>query len=155
MSARWLAIIALAMLCGVVSATSWHDDSHYVSNGPRSGYYIVRPGSQLERQLGLGGAPTINSADPFRHGYGADALAFRFDRMGVLAGPPAYIVQALPNDFYIHRLASLIRGHSTVHDVEALLGRAERLERLSNGFIIYYVIEVYNPFEDRSRRGNH
>jgi hypothetical protein len=74
-------------------ATSWDDDSHYVSLGPRNGYYIVRPDSQLLRQLGLYEAPVIDTADPLRHGYGADALAFRFNRTGVLIAPPAYIAR--------------------------------------------------------------
>jgi hypothetical protein len=34
-------------------AASWNDDSHYVSLGPRSGYYIVRLGSPLSHQLGV------------------------------------------------------------------------------------------------------
>jgi len=50
------------------SATSYHDDSHYVSLGPRTGYYIVRPDSALSYQLGVAAAPTIDIADPFRHG---------------------------------------------------------------------------------------
>jgi len=34
-------------------ATSWDtDDSHYVSLGPRNGYYIVQPDSHLFRQNG-------------------------------------------------------------------------------------------------------
>ena len=42
-----------------ISAASWDDDSHYVSLGPRNGYYIVRRDSQLIRQLGLYEAPVI------------------------------------------------------------------------------------------------
>jgi hypothetical protein len=30
-----------------VFATSWQDNSHYVALGPRTGYYIVRPGSAI------------------------------------------------------------------------------------------------------------
>ena len=59
-----------------VSAASWDDDSHYVSLGPRNGYYIVQPDSKLFSQLGLWEAPIIDTSDPLRHGYGADALAF-------------------------------------------------------------------------------
>ena len=80
-----------------VSATSWHDDSHYVTLGQRTGYYIVRSGSSLSHQLDIDGAPTADTADPFNHGYGADALAFRFNRAGILTAPPAYAVQATPN----------------------------------------------------------
>src|SRR5262249_54182121 len=90
-------------------ATSWQDNSHYVPLGPRTGYYIVRPGSRLSYQLGIAGAPTADTADPFRHGYGADALAFRFNHAGILSAPPAYIVQATPNNFYTMRLGSFIR----------------------------------------------
>jgi hypothetical protein len=116
--------------------------------------YIVRPGSVLSRQLGLEGAPTRDTADPFNHGYGADALAFRFNKAGVLSASAAYIVQATPNEFYVRRIGSFIRGRTTLHDVEALFGRAMRIESRPDGFIAYYTIEVYNPFEDRGN-GKH
>jgi hypothetical protein len=89
MFARWLAALALLVVAAVASAFSWDDDSHYVSLGPRNGYYIVRPESHLFGQLGLYEAPWIDTADPLRHGYGADALAFRFNHNGVLIAPPA------------------------------------------------------------------
>ena len=94
-------ITALVLLTTTlpVSAASWDDDSHYVSLGPRNGYYIVTLDSRLFRQLGLYEAPVIDPADPLHHGYGADALAFRFNQNGVLIAPPAYIVQASPYDF--------------------------------------------------------
>src|SRR5205814_3369890 len=66
------------------SATSWQDNSHYVALGTRTGYYIVRRGSSLSDQLGIDGAPTVDTADPFNHGYGADALALRFSRASLL-----------------------------------------------------------------------
>jgi hypothetical protein len=132
-----------------VSAVSWHDDSHYVPLGPRTGYYIVRPGSALSRQLGIDAAPTADTADPFRQGYGADALAFRFDRNGVLSAPPAYIVQAIPNEFYTRRLGSFIRGKSRLQDAKAFFGQPQSIERRPDGFIAYYAIQVYNPFESR------
>jgi hypothetical protein len=132
-----------------VSAVSWHDDSHYVPLGPRTGYYIVRPGSALSRQLGVDAAPTADTADPFRQGYGADALAFRFDRNGVLSAPPAYIVQAMPNEFYTRRLGAFIRGKSRLQDAKAFFGQPQRTERRPDGFIAYYAIQVYNPFESR------
>src|SRR6476620_7247661 len=91
--ARSLMALALLTIVTCAFAASWDDDSHYVSLGTRSGYYIVRPGSQLSHQLGVEAAPTIDTADPFRHGYGADAIAFRFNRAGILSAPPAYIVQ--------------------------------------------------------------
>jgi hypothetical protein len=102
----------------------------------------------LSYQLSVEAAPTADTADPFRHGYGADALAFHFNHAGVLSAPPAYIVQATPNDFYTLRLASLIRGRTTSRDVEALFGRPQSMEHRSDGVITYYAIQVYNPFED-------
>jgi hypothetical protein len=108
----------------------------------------VKPGSRLYRQLGLYEAPWIDTADPFRHGYGADALAFRFNRSGILIAPPAYIAQALPNNFYKGRLGSLTRGRATVHDVEAFFGRGHSRADRPDGFMWYYALPVYNPFED-------
>jgi len=137
-----------------VSATSYHDDSHYVSLGPRTGYYIVRPDSALSYQLGVAAAPTIDIADPFRHGYGADALAFRFNRAGILSAPPAYIVQAMPNEFNTRRLGLFIRAQSRLPDAKAFFGQPQSIERRPDGFIAYYAIQVYNPFEDRSGGGN-
>jgi hypothetical protein len=127
----------------------WHDDSHYVPLGPRTGYYIVRPGSALSRQLGVDAAPTADTADPFRQGYGADALAFRCDRTGVLSAPPAYIVRAIPNEFYTRHLGSFIRGKSRLQDAKAFFGQPQSIERRPDGFIAYYAIQVYNPFESR------
>src|SRR5216110_2009544 len=118
MSARWLIIFGLLAIATVASAFSRDDDSRYVSLGPRNGYYIVQPDSRLFYQLGLYEAPVIDTADPLRHGYGADALAFRFNRNGVLIAPPTYIAQESPNDFYTRRIGSLTRGRASVHDVE-------------------------------------
>jgi hypothetical protein len=142
-------IVALVFLTIALSASaaSWDDDSHYVSLGPRNGYYIVRPDSRLSGQLGLYEAPIIDTADPLRHGYGADALAFRFNRNGVLIAPPAYIVQALPYDFYTRRIGSLTRGRATTQDVEALFGGAHIRANRPDGFMWYYALQVYNPFE--------
>jgi hypothetical protein len=135
-----------------VSAASWDDDSHYVSLGPRNGYYIVQPDSYLIRQLGLYEAPVIDTADPLRHGYGADALAFRFNRNGILIAPPAYIAQSLPYDFYTRRIGSLTRGRATTQDVEAMFGRGHSRANRADGFMWYYALPVYNPFEDRGGR---
>ena len=153
MSARWLAALALLGLARFACAYSWDDDSHYVQLGPRTGYYVIRPGSSLSRQLGIDGAPTLDTADPFRHGYGADALAFRFNNAGILAASPAYIVQATPNEFYTRRLGSFIRERSSLTEVKAFFGQPASTERRPDGFIAYYAIQVYNPFEDRSGRG--
>ena len=132
--------LVLLTIATLASAASWDDDSHYVPLGPRTGYYIVRPGSPLSHQLGVEAAPTIDTADPFRHGYGADALAFHFNHAGVLSAPPAYMVQAKPNEFYTVRLGALIRGRSTSRDVEATLGRPQNIERQSDGVLTYYAI---------------
>jgi hypothetical protein len=147
-SARWLVALVLLTIATFAPAASWNDDSRYVSVGPNTGYYIVRPGSALSRQLSVEAAPTSDTADPFRHGYGADALAFHFNHAGVLSRAPAYIVQATPNEFYTLRLASLIRGRTTSRDVEAIFGRPQSTERRSDGVVTYYAIQVYNPFED-------
>ena len=146
--------LALANFVSCAEVHPLRDDSHYVSRGPRTGYYVVRPGSRLSQQLGLEDASIIDTADPFRHGYGADALAFRFDRAGILSAPPAYIVQATPNDFYTRRIGSLIRGQSNVRDVEGFFGRPQHTEKgADGGFIAYYAIQVYDPFHDRSGSG--
>jgi len=149
---RSIAAFVFVTITLSVSAASWDDDSHYVSLGPRNGYYIVQPDSHLIRQLGLYEAPVIDTADPLRHGYGADALAFRFNRGGVLIAPPAYIEQALPYDFYMRRIGSLTRGRATTQDVEAMFGRGHSRANRPDGFMWYYALPVYNPFEERGGR---
>jgi hypothetical protein len=153
MVTRFFPSLIWLLVTGVAAAQSWHDDSRYVRLGPRTGYYIVRPGSQLSRQLGLEGAPISDTADPFRHGYGADALAFQFDRAGRLLRAPAYVAQAQLNDFYTSRLRIFIRGKSTSAEVRSTFGRFRKTEERRDGFIGYYEIEVYNPFEDQWGRG--
>ena len=144
-----LGALLFLLLNGIsVCAFSWDDDSHYVSLGPRNGYYIVRPDSQLLRQLGLYEAPVIDTADWLRHGYGADALAFRFNRNGILIVPPAYIAQEAPNDFYTRRIGSLTLFRATVHDVEAIFGRSHSFAARPDGFMWYYAMQIYNPFEE-------
>jgi hypothetical protein len=142
------AFLLLSVIGTSVWAASWDDDSHYVSLGPRNGYYIVQPESHLFYQLGLYEAPVIDTADPLRHGYGADALAFRFNRTGVLITPPAYIAQALPYDFYMRRIGRLSVGRTTADDVEGLFGRSHSRADRHDGYIWYYALPVYNPFED-------
>jgi hypothetical protein len=149
---RSTAALVFVTITFSVSAASWDDDSHYVSLGPRNGYYIVQPDSHLIRQLGLYEAPVIDTADPLRHGYGADALAFQFNRNGVLIAPPAYIVQGLPYDFYTRRIGSLTRGRATTQDVEAMFGRSHSRANRADGFMWYYALPVYNPFEERGGR---
>jgi hypothetical protein len=148
MPTRWFTALVFLAVAMFASAASWDDDSHYVSLGPRNGYYIVQPDSPLIRQLGLYEAPVIDTADPLRHGYGADALAFRFNRNGILIVPPAYIAQSLPYDFYMRRIGSLTRGRATTQNVEAMFGRGHSRANRPDGFMWYYALPVYNPFED-------
>ena len=154
MRMRLLVAVAFAAVAAPAAANSFHDDSHYVALGPRTGYYIVRPTSLMIQQLGIQAAPFRDTSDPFNHGRGADVLAFRFNSAGVLSAPPAYIVQGPPNDFYMRRLGSFIRGRTTLRDVEGFFGRPQSIEKRPDGFIAYYAIEVYNPFEDPSGRGS-
>jgi len=142
------AVFLVLVAANFVYAALWNDDSYYVSLGPRTGYYIVQPDSVLFYQLGFYEAPVIDTADPLYHGRGADALAFRFNRNGVLIAPPAYIAQALPYDFYKIRIGSLVRGRATVDDVEALFGRGHSRAERPDGFMWYYALPVYNPFEE-------
>jgi hypothetical protein len=139
---------SLLAIGGLSFANSFSDNSHYVSLGQRNGYYVLRPGSRLSHQLGLDDAPYLDTADPFRHGYGADVLAFRFNQRGVLSMPPAYIAQASANDFYTRRIGSLVRGLTTTKNVEALFGRGHSTAKRPDGFIYYYALPVYNPFEN-------
>jgi len=150
MQTRFLCVLVLLSIAAPAFANSFRDDSRYVARGPRTGYYIVRPGSVLMQQLGLQGAPFRDTSDPFNKGRGADVLAFRFTAAGVLSAAPAYIVQGQPNDFYMRRIGSFILGRSTSHDVENLLRRPKQIEKGRHGFIAYYTIEVYNPFEEMS-----
>src|SRR5215471_448756 len=114
---------AIIFLCTEFSfANSWHDDSHYIRLGPRTGCYIIRDGSKLSRQLGIDDSPYADTSDPLRHGYGKDVLAFRFDEAGHLSIAPAYIANAQVNDFYLRRIGSLIRGRTTVPEVKLLFG---------------------------------
>ena len=150
MRTRFFYAFALMTIVASASAKSFRDDSRYVARGPRTGYYIVRPDSVLIHQLGIQAAPFRDASDPLNHGRGADVLAFRFNAGGVLSAPPAYIVQLQPNDFYMQRIGSFIRGRATPHDVEGFFGRPKQIEKRRDGFIAYYTIDVYNPFEENS-----
>src|SRR6266511_2838932 len=118
MQTRFLCAFALLAIAASASATSFRDDSRYVARGPRTGYYIVRPGSVLIQQLGFQGAPFRDTSDPLNHGRGADVLAFRLNTAGVLSTPPAYIVQGPPNDYYMRRIGSFSGGRSIWDDVD-------------------------------------
>ena len=150
MQTRFFCTLTVLTIAASASATSFRDDSRYVARGPRTGYYIVRPDSVLIQQLGLQGAPFSDTSDPLNHGRGADVLAFRFNTAGVLSAAPAYIVQGPPNDFYTRRIGSFIRGRTTSQNVESFFGRPKQSEKVRDSFIVYYAIEVYNPFEETS-----
>ena len=150
MQTRFFCSFTLLTIAASAFAASFRDDSRYVARGPRTGYYIVRPGSVLMQQLGFQGAPFRDTSDPLNHGRGADVLAFRFNTAAVLSAAPAYIVQGQPNDFYTRRIGSFIRGRTTSHDIESFFGRPKQIEKRRDGFIDYYTIEVYNPFEESS-----
>ena len=150
MQTRFFCALAFLTIAASAPATAFGDDSRYVARGPRTGYYIVRHGSVLIQQLGLQAAPFRDTSDPFNRGRGADVLAFRFNTAAVLSGAPAYIVQGPPNDFYMRRIGSFIRGRTTLHDVESFFGRPKQIEKRLDGVIAYYTIEVYNPFEENS-----
>ena len=79
--------------------------------------------------------------------------AFQFDRAGRLLRAPAYVAQAQLNNFYTSRLGIFIRGKSTAAEVQSIFGRFRKMEQRPDGFIGYYEIEVYNPFEDSWGRG--
>ena len=128
MQTRFVCAFAFLIVAALAFATSFREDSRYVARGPRTGYCIVRPGSVLMQQLGLQGAPFRDTSDPFNRGRGADVLAFRFTTAGVLSAAPAYIVQGQPNDFYMRRIGSFIRGRTTSHDIESFFGRPKQIE---------------------------
>jgi hypothetical protein len=141
------AAVFLLIFAHLSFANSFQDDSHYVRLGPRTGYYVVRDGSPSSHQLGVDDGPYADTADPLRHGYGTDVLAFRFDRAGRLLAAPAYIANAQLNEFYTRRIGSLVRGRTTVRDVQALFGHPQATSRRTDGFVYYYTLDVFNPFE--------
>src|SRR6266853_6756026 len=123
----------LFMFAQLSLANSFHDDSHYVPLGARTGYYVVRDGSRLSHQLGVDDGPYVDTADPLRHGYGADVLAFRFNKENRLILSPAYVANAQLNEFYTRRIGSLIRGRTTVADVQTLFGHPPAISRRPDG----------------------
>jgi hypothetical protein len=57
-------------------------------------------------------------------------------------------VQALPYDFYTRRIGALTVGRATTKDVEALFGGSHIRANRPDGFMWYYALQVYNPFEN-------
>ena len=62
------------------------------------------------------------------------------------------LVQAQPKLLYLP-FGYLHCGKSTVAEVRSIFGSFRRVEQLPDGFIGYYEIELYNPFENHSGRG--
>jgi len=60
---------------------------------------------------------------------------------------PAYIANAQLNEFYTRRIGSLVRGRTTVRDVQTLFGHAQAVSRRPDGVVYYYTLDVFNPFE--------
>src|SRR6266567_172340 len=147
----FLSLVWLLVASGA-AAQSWHDDSRYVRLGPRSGYYIMRPGSHLSRQLGLEGAPISDTADPFRHGYGADAgLSVRSCRS--IAASPAYVAQAQLNNCYISRLGIFIRGKSTAPEVRSIFGSSAESNNDATGSLVTTIpLKITGTGVEDSRR---
>ena len=152
-----LAILVAALAIGLMSgcATAFRDDSHYVAlaPGPGTGYFLVRPDSELRDQLRLTYAPTSDTGSPLHRGHGADVLAFRFNPRGVLIVSPAYICQLRPDPSIIHRFRGLKIGRSTLPEVERLFGRVHTVIRKPDGLLVYYTLQVYNPLEESPGAG--
>ena len=53
----------------------------------------------------------------------------------------------------MQRIGSLILGHATADDVEALFGRGHTGADRPDGFMWYYALPAYNPFEEHG--GDH
>lgn len=120
----------------------------YVRVSPRIGYYLVEAGSPLQDQLGYTYAPILDTSDPLHRGAGRDVIAIRYDARGILAAPPAYIYQMIPETFYTQRLNGLVQHRSSVLDVEQLLYRGSRkVVPQSWGTLVYYEIPVTNPLD--------
>jgi hypothetical protein len=52
----------------------------------------------------------------------------------------------------MRRIGSLTRGRATTQDVEAMFGRSHTRANRPDGFMWYYALPVYNPFEERGGR---
>jgi len=152
-TASLFATVALACLLGACAVRP--DTSHYVSLGSHRGYYVIEPGSPLQEKLGYSLAPVSDTADPLHRGYGKDVIAFRFNRSGVLAAPPAYLAQLGPDRFNTSRLRRLVQGVSTRSQVEHLFPPGnQRLIQPDGGLLVYHEVEVYNALEEMTSPGD-
>jgi hypothetical protein len=125
------------------------DDSHFVALGAKRGYYVIEPGSPLQEKLGYGLAPVSDTASPLHRGYGRDVIAFRFNRAGVLAAPPAYLAQLGPEEAIASRLATLVQGSSTEPRIERMFAAGnQRIRQPDGGLLVYHEVPVYNSLEE-------
>ena len=125
------------------------DDSHFVPLGSKRGYYVIEPGSTLQEKLGYGLAPVSDTASPLHRGYGRDVLAFRFNRAGVLAAPPAYLAQLGPERAITSRLATFVQGSSTWPQIKRMFPPGnQRIRQPNGGLLVYHEIPIYNPLEE-------
>jgi len=140
----------LALLaCGLAACATRPDPSRYVSLGPKRGYYVIEPGSPLQDKLGYGLAPVHDTGSPLHRGYGSDVIAFRFNRAGRLATPPAYLAQLGPDQSITGRLNSMVQGSTTWPDVQRLFATEnQRIRQPDGGLLVYHEIPVYNALED-------
>jgi hypothetical protein len=143
--------LLLFTICASIlsSCATRRDTSHFVPLGPRSGYYVIEPGSPLQDKLGYGLAPVKDTASPLHRGYGSDVVAFRFNRSGTLAAPPAYLAQLGPERTITSRLATMVQGSTTWPQVERMFPPGNRRTRQPDGgLLVYHEIPVYNPLEE-------
>ena len=141
--------LLLAVALALTACATPRDTSHFVPLGPKRGYYVVVPGSPLQDELGYGLAPVKDTASPLHRGYGSDVIAFRFNRAGTLAAPPAYLAQLGPERTITARLATMIRGSTTWPRVEQMFPPGnQRIRQPDGGLLVYHEIPVYNALED-------
>ena len=145
----------LLALCSLFAACATRPDpSHYVQLESHRGYYVIEPGSPLQSKLGYDLAPVVDTADPLHRGFGKDVIAFRFNRAGVLAAPPAYLAQLGPDSFYTVRLSHLVQGATTRAQVKQLFPPDnQQLTQPDGGLLVYHQIPVYNDLEQLTSPG--
>jgi hypothetical protein len=139
-------VFALAL---TACASTRHDDSHFVPLGAHRGYYVIVPGSPLQDQLGYGLAPVKDTASPLHRGYGSDVIAFRFNRAGKLAAPPAYLAQLGPEATITSRLGAMVQGSTSWAQVRGMFPPGNQTIRQPNGgLLVYHEVPVYNALEE-------
>jgi len=148
-------LLAFVLGCLLAACATRHDPSRYVSLGAHRGYYVIEPGSPLQTKLGYDLAPVSDTADPLHRGYGKDVIAFRFNRAGILAAPPAYLAQLGPDQSYSILLARMVQGVSTRSEVERMFPPGnQRLIQPDEGLLVYHEVPVYNPLEQMTGLGS-